>query len=418
MRALAVAMLLVGSVAAAQTIPFGGRRSFPAPVSGSTTAEDSVNVGNGTSSVATAIASCSAAGSAVTYNTTTNAFGCNTLQAAITDTLAFANTTTTALTTSSRTDATVTISVPAFTYRPTVTYAAQDMVWLWENNAGTDLMWLDQDGRLRTAHRITSGEAVYAATLVSDNHTQEADNTANGMLIQSTTNTAPTIAGLRFNSNRTLTTNLATNDTIFNITAPDGTTTRARVDKEGDLFITGSLQVTGSSFDPLRLVNQSGNTIYCGVLAANISGTQANCGIRELNTLDANDINFAVSNSAGTAQFSVDHEGDVVAAATIKGTTGLIVGATGTAIASSYRATGVIDFANKVAAGCQDGTPFTTTGAAVGSECIVGAPAAPEANSSFTCFVNAADAVTVRHCCHSANCDPASATYAVRVFNP
>lgn len=51
-----------------------------------TATDDSVAVGNGTVLQSKAIPSCSAATSAVTYNTTTNAFGCNTISGGATQT--------------------------------------------------------------------------------------------------------------------------------------------------------------------------------------------------------------------------------------------------------------------------------------------------------------------------------------------
>jgi hypothetical protein len=64
---------------------------------------------------------------------------------------------------------------------------------------------------------------------------------------------------------------------------------------------------------------------------------------------------------------------------------------------------------------CTDSAAITVTGARTGDACDVGLPAAPAANSSFTCFVSASDAVKVRHCPAGTAIDPASAVYNVRI---
>lgn len=66
---------------------------------------------------------------------------------------------------------------------------------------------------------------------------------------------------------------------------------------------------------------------------------------------------------------------------------------------------------------CTDSTAITVTGALVGDACFVGGPAAPQANSTFTCYVSATDNVKVRHCPVGTAADPASATYYVRVVS-
>lgn len=75
-----------------------------------------------------------------------------------------------------------------------------------------------------------------------------------------------------------------------------------------------------------------------------------------------------------------------------------------------------VDFGS-VTITCQDSTGHTVTGALVGDPCFVGAPASPQANSNFTCYVSAADTVKVRHCAHGTAADPASATYYTRVVS-
>jgi hypothetical protein len=77
---------------------------------------------------------------------------------------------------------------------------------------------------------------------------------------------------------------------------------------------------------------------------------------------------------------------------------------------------GTIDFASQTIT-CNTSN-ITVTGAATGDPCFVGPPSTGgAANSSFTCYVSAADTVTVKHCPAGTASDPASASYAVRVIS-
>lgn len=75
-----------------------------------------------------------------------------------------------------------------------------------------------------------------------------------------------------------------------------------------------------------------------------------------------------------------------------------------------------IDFATATIT-CNDSAGQTLTGAKVGDTCIVGPPAAAQANASFTCRVSAADTVIIRYCAAGTAADPASASYAVTVIS-
>ena len=83
-------------------------------------------------------------------------------------------------------------------------------------------------------------------------------------------------------------------------------------------------------------------------------------------------------------------------------------------------ASATIDFAS-VTITCTD-SAVTVTGAQVGDPCFVGPPATITGagtglNSSFVCYVSAANTVQVRHCGAGTADDPASATYFVRVIS-
>lgn len=100
------------------------------------------------------------------------------------------------------------------------------------------------------------------------------------------------------------------------------------------------------------------------------------------------------------------------------GTSGIIIGATGTALDDSYAAASTIDFAS-TSNTTTDSSGITVTGAAVGDTCTVGVPtAAAVAGASFTCYVSAADTVKVRFTAVGAGIDPASGSFNVRTFDP
>lgn len=100
---------------------------------------------------------------------------------------------------------------------------------------------------------------------------------------------------------------------------------------------------------------------------------------------------------------------------------GLFIGSSAAATSSNMitrtlGASAVIDFVSSTIV-CTDSSAITVTGAVAGDPCFVGPPAAIANNSSFTCYVSAADAVKVRHCPAGTAIDPASATYSVRVIS-
>lgn len=100
---------------------------------------------------------------------------------------------------------------------------------------------------------------------------------------------------------------------------------------------------------------------------------------------------------------------------------GIFVGTTAPAVAGNKVTkmlgnSATIDFVSGTIV-CTDSAAITVTGAVAGDPCFVGAPTTAAANSTFTCYVSAADAVKVRHCPAGSAIDPASATYFVRVIS-
>jgi len=92
------------------------------------------------------------------------------------------------------------------------------------------------------------------------------------------------------------------------------------------------------------------------------------------------------------------------------------VGTSANAVTKMLGGSATIDFASGTVT-CSDSSAITVTGAAAGDPCFVGAPTTAQANSTFTCYVSATDAVKVRHCPAGTAADPASATYFVRVIS-
>jgi hypothetical protein len=96
----------------------------------------------------------------------------------------------------------------------------------------------------------------------------------------------------------------------------------------------------------------------------------------------------------------------------------LKIGASGTSLSASIRATATIDYASIAAQVCIDNT-ITVTGAAVGSETSYSLPAAPTTGLTATSWISAADTCTIRLCNVTVGAiDPASATYGCRTWEP
>lgn len=91
-------------------------------------------------------------------------------------------------------------------------------------------------------------------------------------------------------------------------------------------------------------------------------------------------------------------------------------------LSSSNRVTNMLsgsithDFASQTIT-CADSANITVTGAQVGDPCFVGPPAAPVANTQYTCYVSAADTVVVRFCPAGTAANPANVEYKVRVIS-
>ena len=105
------------------------------------------------------------------------------------------------------------------------------------------------------------------------------------------------------------------------------------------------------------------------------------------------------------------YSGDIVTTGTVT------IGTSGAAITRHLAGSATLDFAN-VAAGpeCSADLTITVTNAVAGDKCDLGVPTGVPSKSMFMCFVSAANTVTVRHCCLTGACDPASATYKVDVW--
>jgi len=86
------------------------------------------------------------------------------------------------------------------------------------------------------------------------------------------------------------------------------------------------------------------------------------------------------------------------------------------ALGAILSGTATLDFPNTLTQTSSDLT-ITVAGAVVGNAVSLGTPAAPNANSSYTAFVSAADTVTVRFNNYSAGAiNPASGSFTVKVF--
>lgn len=397
----------------------------------------------------------------------------------ITDTLALTGTSTTGLFTSTTNDATTSTTVGSFTFKPTVNVTDGDLLFDFQNSAGGHTLTINEQGLVTLGSSLTFAGTGNTNTLLSSTantgtdtafvfdtvnnlnsstdilvafknatSTQLSINNTGGLIPASSTailgsqtlgqgfgaltlgdtNNSPFITGLMNNGSSAVGLTFNTNATYSTAGAKiaefrtGGTNLKSTIDRNGFYFqpvqtVTVADDAAGTA--PASTITPTSNQIN---LAYN-DATNGSVGtIVEAATQAGVNITIVHTGSGGSVTFA-ESAGVLEGSCTLAAKDSMQLHYTNSAwyITSCQglgRNTATIDFANKVAAGCQDSTAITVIGAAVGSECALGSPAAPEANSSFMCFVNATDQATVRHCCHTANCDPASATYAVRVFNP
>ena len=136
------------------------------------------------------------------------------------------------------------------------------------------------------------------------------------------------------------------------------------------------------------------------------------------------DIDNTVGSYAGTETYFAQGNSDVLNVGRIVTdedvtTSGTITMLNGARL-DSVTATSSIDFASSLLMACTDSSAITVTGAETDDTVDLGIPnAAAVAGSHFFAWVNAADQVTIRHCCLGAvACDPASATFRVTASTP
>lgn len=91
------------------------------------------------------------------------------------------------------------------------------------------------------------------------------------------------------------------------------------------------------------------------------------------------------------------------------------------AITRSLYGTITFDFASKTIT-CEDSTTVAVVGALVGDPCFVGMPATLTGagtglHGSYSCYVDVADSVKVRHCTSGTADNPGSVTFKVRVIS-
>jgi hypothetical protein len=102
----------------------------------------------------------------------------------------------------------------------------------------------------------------------------------------------------------------------------------------------------------------------------------------------------------------------------LQGKLTIAAGSGGAQISNFLTGSATLDFASAAATVCSADLTITVTGATAGSTCMVGAPnGSVNAGSQFTCWVSAANTVSVRHCnISAAPNDPASGTFKVTVI--
>lgn len=189
-----------------------------------------------------------------------------------------------------------------------------------------------------------------------------------------------------------------------------GTTIPGTLAVTGASTLSSTLAVTGNvaiNTDKFTVTAGSGNTLVAGTL--DVTSNVA---------VNTNKFNVTASsgNTLVAGTLGVTGATTLTGAAAANG--GLSIGPSGTAIASSFRSTYTIDFANTSAGQCTASSQ-TLTGAAAGAECIGGTTVAICAACHVQCKVTAADTVSVMFCNNTGGAsDPASGSYSARVFNP
>jgi hypothetical protein len=123
--------------------------------------------------------------------------------------------------------------------------------------------------------------------------------------------------------------------------------------------------------------------------------------------------NATIIYSTASGAVQLQHNG---AQTLLSNSSGVTLGASGTAISRYISATAALDFAS-IAANSIGTLTVTATGAAAGDSVHLGPPAAIEAGLMWSAFVSAADTVTIRlHNTTGSAIDPASATWRVSVI--
>jgi hypothetical protein len=195
--------------------------------------------------------------------------------------------------------------------------------------------------------------------------------------------------------------------------APDTNLFRSAANtlRTDDSFIIGTnLQVLGAT-----VTLAEGTDVVLGTATGTRFGTATNQRIGFYNAAPV------VQPTASTALITIFQNLGLIASGTYSGnivTTGSVtIGTSGIAITRHLSNSATLDFAN-VAAGpeCSADLTITVTNAAAGDRCDLGVPSGVPAKSMFMCFVSASNTVTVRHCCLTGACDPASATYRAGVW--
>ncbi len=137
-----------------------------------------------------------------------------------------------------------------------------------------------------------------------------------------------------------------------------------------------------------------------------------------------NPADMIVATTSGDMIFYTAPSGTAGTAATITerariNSSGLAIGASGTAISASFRGSGSWTPGSITSGNCAS-TSITVTGAAAGTECAAGAPqtVAP-INGMFYCYISAINTCTVQWCNYSGiGVTPSAGTYSCRAFNP
>lgn len=326
-------------------------------------------------------------------------------------TLALKKTTTTNLITSDSAAGTTDTSIAALTLKATENITDGDLLLGVQNSAAGIAFKVDEQGACTalTTLNATTDINLAGADLTSSMTTQSFN-------IKSATADGTTDSSATAAITMKATADIGNADWVLDV-QPSTTTHLFTVNEAGLCTALTDVAAAGNNF-------MCTGTATCQLdSAADDNATSGTAGAFTLkpsvNVTDG-DLILDVENSATNHLLTVTEQGATVALTTVKGTTGVIAGTSGTTITTSLGAGSVTyDCASVAANDCVDSAEQVKAGTAVGDTCTIGPNATAGAlDITWSCYVGSAGKFTIKACNPTAGAiDPASGAFYVRTFS-